>query len=189
MVYKCINLLKHHKKRSVIIVVLLLTCMTGAWYWNYKMKYEMIVTFNQTDVNAYDFPVGKRKIDASPWIKQGYKKLTDTRISNPKVNPLIKNDSLFEAIKSELEYSKHRLPKLYQKLNQQGALADFLKQEVGTQYLYSRFNESTNAPTDDYFLVTFYGYQIRIQRDSLTNSDAYMLFGYELREIPKTKRT
>jgi len=163
--------------------------MTGAWYWNYKMKYEMIVTFNQTDVNAYDFPVGKRKIDASPWIKQGYKKLTDTRISNPKVNPLIKNDSLFEAIKSELEYSKYRLPKLYQKLNQQGALADFLKQEVGTQYLYSRFNESTNAPTDDYFLVTFDGYQIRIQRDSLTNSDAYMLFGYELREIPKIKST
>lgn len=186
MVYKVIDL-KSNKTRWWITVVVFLSLLGGGlYYWNYKMNYEMIVTFTQTDVNAYDFPVGERKIDASPWIKKGYRKLTSYQIYNPNAKPLEKDFLLFDAIQSQLNYSKKRFPLLYRKFNQKDAFKNFSDNtEVKSQYLYSYFNKDTNQPTEDNFLVTFDGYQIKIKRAPFIyeGSEGYSLFGFELEKV------
>lgn len=186
MVYKVTDS-KSSKKRWWITVVVFLSLLGGGlYYWNYKMNYEMIVTFNQTDMNAYDYPVGERKIDASPWIKQGYRKITDTRIYNPNVKPLVKNSYLFETVQSEVKGYKDIYTKLYRKFNQKDALDIFLNnKEVKSQYLYSRFNQDTNQPTDDYFLLTFDGYQIKIKREFYIyeGHEGYLFWGFEIEKV------
>lgn len=191
MVYKVTDS-KSSKKRWWITVVVFLSLLGGGlYYWNYKMNYEMIVTFNQTDMNAYDYPVGERKIDASPWIKQGYRKLNIYNIFNPNAKPLEKDFLLFDAIKSKLEYSKKRFPLLYRKFNQKDALDIFLNnKEIKSQYLYSCFNKDTNQPTDDYFLVTFDGYQIEIQREFYIykGHEGYLFWGFEIEKVSQPRK-
>jgi len=155
------------------------------------MNYEMIVTFTQTDVNAYDFPVGERKIDASPWIKQGYRKLTSYQIYNPNAKPLVADSYLFDSIKYQIKNYKDIYPKLYRKFNQEGALEIFLNnKELKSQYLYSYFNNDTNQPTDDYFLVTLDGYQIEVQREFYIyeGHHGYLFWSSEVKKIPKSNK-
>jgi len=151
----------------------------------------MIVTFNQTDMNAYDYPVGKRKIDASPWIKQGYRKITDTRIYNPNPKPLEKDFLLFDAIQSEVKDYKDIYTKLYRKFNQKDALDIFLDNaEIKNQYLYTRFNKDTNQPTDDYFLLIFDGYQIKIKREFYIyeGHEGYLFWGFEIEKVSQPRK-
>lgn len=191
MVYKVTDS-KSSKKRWWITVVVVLSLLGGGlYYWNYKMNYEMIVTFNQTDMNAYDYPVGERKIDASPWIKQGYRKLTSYQIYNPNAKPLEKDFLLFDAIQSEVKDYKDIYTKLYRKFNQKDAFKSFSDNtEVKSQYLYSYFNKDTNQPTEDNFLVTFDGYQIKIKRAPFIyeGSEGYSLFGFELEKVSQPRK-
>jgi hypothetical protein len=191
MVYKVTDS-KSSKKRWWITVVVFLSLLGGGlYYWNYKMNYEMLVTFDQMDANAYDYPVGKRKIDASPWIKQGYRKLTSYQIYNPNVKPLIADSYLFDFIKHQIKNYKDIYPKLYRKFNQEDALEIFLNnKEVKSQYLYSCFNNDTNQPTDDYFLLTFDGYQIEVQREFYIyeGHEGYLFWGVGIEKVSQPRK-
>ena len=135
-------------------------------YWKYKVKNEMIVKFTQTDIEAPDFPVGERKINAAPWIQEGYIKLDQYRIYKPNYSSLVKDLDLAIEVSISSEQSYIRLPKLYNYFNRKGSLVDFLQKDISIRHLYSTFNPNNNLPSDDEFLVSFDDYEIIIQRKS-----------------------
>ena len=177
MVYKLINL-KHRKKIIGIGLTLLMLIGIGL-YWRYKVNYEMIVTFSETNPEAYDFPVGKRKINATPWIKQGYTKLDQYKIYNPHAEPLHKDDNLFVAMLACTRRNKVSYPHLYQRFDQ----IDYQNFEAEVQkitYLYSTFNGEINLPHDDFFLVVFDNgkYEMRVGRQK--NATYTSFFGFDI---------
>ena len=153
MAYRFISI-KRSKKKLLGFFCLVLFIVGLGFYWNYKMNYEMIVKFTQLDESDSSFPFGERKIDASPWIKKGYKKINDYLIYNPNPIPLEKNFELVIAISDCVERFSNSYPKLHAFFEKKGSFDEFLEKEINIQYIDSTFNEYSNLPTDDTFLVT-----------------------------------
>lgn len=185
MEYKLINLKPNNKKSFLFITLFLLSVISLGFYWNYAMNYEMIVKFTQLDESDPSFPFGERKIDASSWIKNGYKKVDDYQIYNPSPAPLEKNYKLVGAISREVQMFKHNYPELYNYFEQKGSFDSFLKKDINIEYVGSYFNEYSNQPTNDNFLITFDDYQINIAR-KLENGSISMS-AYDLKKISSLK--
>lgn len=179
MAYKRIALKQN--KRLICFIVLFLCAIGFGFYWNYKMNYEMIVKFTQLDESEPNFPFGQRKINASQWIKKGYVKINDYQIYNPNPTPLEKDFQLASAISDGVERFNNNYPKLYAFFETKGSFDEFLKKDIKIKYINSTFNEDTNLPTDDTFLVTFDNYQIKVSRE--LKNDSFSLFAYDLKKI------
>lgn len=147
----------------------------------------MIVKFTQSDESDRNFPFGERYIDASPWIKQGYTKINDYRISNPNPVPLEKNFKLVVAINNHVERFKKNNSELYTFFEKKNSYDEFLKKDIKIEYVYSTFNQYSNLPTNDNFVVTFDDYKIKIKREF--ENDSIYLFAFDLERIdqPKTE--
>lgn len=184
MEYKLIAL-KQNKKNCFFITLFLLSVIGLGFYWNYTMNYEMIVKFTQLDESDPSFPFGERKIDARSWIKNGYKKIDDYQIYNPNPIPLEKNFKLAGTISREADMFKNNYPELYAYFQQKGSFDNFLKKNITAEYIGSHFNEYSNQPTNDNFLITFDDYQINITR-KLENGSIY-LSAYDLKKISSSR--
>ena len=188
MAYKHTDL-KHRKTIISLIIILLILAGVGL-YWRYKVNYEMIVTFSETNTEAYDFPVGKRKINASPWIQKGYTKLDQDRIYNPHTENLALHPDIFYAVKEVTEERKLTYPTLFNKINSLDS-KEFLSHIDETSYLFSTFNPETDMPTHDHFLVAFYDkkYEIVIVREKInSNAGGYYLWATDLNEAGQFKK-
>lgn len=180
MAYRFIDLKKSKKKLLGFFFLVLLVVGLG-FYWNYKMNYEMIVKFTQLDESDSSFPFGERSIDASPWIKQGYRKIDNYQIYNPNPKPLKKDIDLMVAISICTDDYQREYSELYHNLNKKGGLDEYLKKDIKIEYIGSYFNEYSNLPTNDNFFVSFDDYQVKIER-KLEEGSTY-LFAYDLTRI------
>lgn len=184
MAYKSIALKQN--KKLIYFIVLFFSVIAIGFYWNYKMNYEMIVKFTQLDESDPSFPFGERKIDARPWLDKGYIKINDYLIYNPNSIPLEKNFELVSAISRATERSSKSYPELYAFFEKKGSFDDFLKKNISIKYLHSTFNEYSNLPTNDRFLVTFDNYQITVSRK--LENDSISLFANDLKKIPELSK-
>ena len=177
MAYK-FTALKQNRK-LICYVTFFLCAIALGFYWNYKMNYEMTVKFTQLDESDQNFPFGERKIDVRPWLDKGYMKINDYQIYNPNPIPLKQDLELAIAISIAVDDRKISEPELYHYFAQKNVLDDFLKKNIEIKYIGSTFNELSNLPTDDIFLVTFDNYQITISRK--LEHGSFSLFAYDLK--------
>lgn len=140
----------------------------------------MIVKFTQVNESETNFPFGERKIDVSHWLNKGYIKINDYQIYNPNIIPLKHDLELAIAISISVDDHKISQPQLYHFFDQKNALDEFLKKNIEVKYMYSTFNEYSNLPTDDTFLVSFDNYEIKISRKLKDKS--FVLFAYDLKQ-------
>lgn len=145
----------------------------------------MIVKFTQLDENEANFPFGERKIDARPWLNKGYIKINDYQLYNPAPIPLEQDLDLAIAISICVDDYENSFPQLYHYFNSKGALDSFLKKNINIKYIDSTFDEYSNLPTNDTFLITFDNYQITVSRELKNKS--FSLFAYDLKKIAPSK--
>ncbi|MDV2440478.1 hypothetical protein QR665_13485 [Acinetobacter gerneri] len=162
MAYKLINLVKN---KLILNTILCLVITVGTFsIWRYKMNYEMIMHYTDLNENAPDFPFGQKKIDARYWIlEKNFSKIDDYKIYNSHINHLEKNSKLESAIIKCIEDDKVVYPIIYKKFKEKKILSNF-ENELVTIYLFSVFDENTNMPNQDFFLIYFDRYEASISR-------------------------
>lgn len=142
----------------------------------------MIMKFTLLDEDHPDFPFGEKRVNITPWLKMGYKKIDDYEIYNPNVAPLKKDYYLAIAVSQCVDDLPTIYPELEDFFNKKGWLDNFLTKDIKVQYLYSMFNENTKAPTDDYFHVFFDDYHVRIHRKLYPDGTSH-LYAYDLIKV------
>ncbi|MFW2074011.1 hypothetical protein ACG9Y7_11355 [Acinetobacter gerneri] len=167
MAYKRINRVKN---KFVISLILCLVVGIGIYsIWSYKMNYEMIMRYTDLDENAPDFPFGQKKVDARYWIlEKNFSKIDNFRIYNPKIIKLDIDENLKTCITDLIKKKSSVYPALFEKIKKNKIFINF-ESEISTIYLFSIFDEKTNMPNKDYFLVNFDNYEITVSRQNLNS--------------------
>lgn len=87
----------------------------------------MIMKFTLLDEDHPDFPFGEKRVNITPWLKMGYKKIDDYEIYNPNVAPLKKDDALARVISQYADNYKIIYPELCKFFQHKDAYDFFLK--------------------------------------------------------------
>ncbi|EJX0633957.1 V-type ATPase subunit [Salmonella enterica] len=146
--------MKKPKRKIIYFIIFFLLCSIG--YYLYQQQHKMYVLDATDDIESVYWPNEKVWFDAGEWLKKTqYERINGKFLLNIKYIPIEDFDGIMRSLwEKRTDWGSITDLQPLKKMT----LKDFeevIKDKLTSEYLYTRFDNSSLLPDNDYFLVYF----------------------------------